>query len=60
MTPTGIFAARARGRHSPGREPAYFFFSSLAFLFSLIDFAGFFLTSFLASLDLAIIDLLCA
>ena len=33
------------------------FFSSLAFLFSLVDFAGFFLTSFLVSLDFAIINL---
>jgi len=35
------------------------FFSSLAFLFSLMDLAGFFLTSFLTSLDLAITDLPC-
>jgi hypothetical protein len=30
----------------------------LAFLFSLMDFAGFFLTSFLMSLDFAIANLL--
>lgn len=33
------------------------FRSSLAFFFSLMDFDGFFLTSFLASLDFAIINL---
>jgi hypothetical protein len=53
----------------PGRESqreshsgylfAYFdFFSNLAFLFSMMDFAGFFLTSFLMSLDFAIANLL--
>jgi hypothetical protein len=42
------------------RRLVYFdFFSSLAFLFSLMDFAGFFFTSFLMSLDFAITDLLC-
>ena len=40
--------------------PYFDFFSCLAFLFSMMDFAGFFLTSFLASLDFAIIYLLCA
>jgi hypothetical protein len=44
-----------------GKRFAYFnFFSSFAFLFSLMDFAGFFLTSFLISLDFAITNLLCA
>ena len=42
------------------RKLTYFdFFSRLAFLFSLMDLAGFFLTSFLASLDFAITDLPC-
>ena len=41
------------------RELTYFdLFSNLAFLFSLMDLAGFFLTSFLASLDFAIMGLL--
>jgi len=34
------------------------FLACLAFLFSMMDFAGFFLTSFLASLDFAISYLL--
>jgi hypothetical protein len=48
-----------RAVHQLGWELAYLdFFSSLAFRFSLMDLAGFFLTSFLASLDFAIAVLL--
>jgi hypothetical protein len=57
MTPTGIFMGMGRGAWftNRGRKLNYLnFFSSFAFLFSLMDFAGFFLTSFLASFDFAI------
>jgi hypothetical protein len=43
----------------PRRVGSFFyfdFFSCLAFFFSLMDFAGFFLSSFLASLDFAIVS----
>lgn len=45
--------------NKPGKDlRSYFdFFACLAFLFSWMDFKGFFLTSFLASLDFAITHL---
>ena len=52
-------ALRAQKQSGSLRSPSYFdFFSCLAFLFSMMDFAGFFLTSFLASLDFAITNIL--